>query len=160
MEKRSPISVALLTLVTIGIYGIVWQVKTKGEMNKLGADIPTAWLLIIPIVNIYWLWKYSEGVEKVTKGQLSAILSFVVMYLVGFVGIAIVQDSFNKIGEVAAATPNTEALPKYGEPTTQQQTIDTAPTPNVAAPAPQVAATPPATLENQPTSETPQPPQV
>ena len=161
MEKRSPISVALLTLVTLGIYGIVWQVKTKGEMNKLGADIPTAWLLIIPIVNIYWLWKYSEGVERVTKGQLSAILSFVVMYLVGFVGMAIVQDSFNKIGEVAASTTaNTEALPQYGAPTTHPPAAEATTTAIVPAPAPQVAATPPVVPENQPTSNTPQPPQV
>ena len=44
MQKRSPISVILLTIVTLGIYGIYWQVKTKGEMNALGADIPTALL--------------------------------------------------------------------------------------------------------------------
>jgi len=111
MEKRSPITVALLTIVTLGIYGIIWYVKTKREMNKLGADIPTVWLIIIPIVGLYWLWKYSEGVEKVTNGKLSAILCFILMYLVGFVGIAVVQDSFNKIGEVPMATATATPAP-------------------------------------------------
>ena len=51
MKNRNPIAVALLPLITFGIYSLYWQVKTKGEMNSLGADIPTAWLIVIPLVN-------------------------------------------------------------------------------------------------------------
>jgi len=53
-------------MVTLGIYGLVWYVKTKEEMNAKGAEIPSAWLLIVPIANIIWMWKYSVGVEKLT----------------------------------------------------------------------------------------------
>ncbi len=53
MKNRSPIAVFLLPMFTFGIYGLVWLVKTKNEMNSLGAKIPTAWLLIIPFVNLY-----------------------------------------------------------------------------------------------------------
>lgn len=95
MKKRNPIAVALLPFVTFGIYGLYWQVKTKGEMNSLGATIPTAWLIIIPFVNIWWLWKYSEGVEHVTGGKLNGVLSFILLWLLGCIGAAIVQDSFN-----------------------------------------------------------------
>jgi len=66
MENRSPLAVFLLTMVTLGIYGLVWYVKTKEEMNAKGAEIPSAWLLIVPIANIIWMWKYSVGVEKLT----------------------------------------------------------------------------------------------
>ena len=107
MQQRSPLTVVLLTLVTFGIYGLYWEVKTKGEMNALGADIPTAWLIIVPIANYWWLWKYSQGVEKVTGGKLSGALVFIIMLLAGFIGIAIVQDSFNNIG----TTPPTAAVP-------------------------------------------------
>ena len=103
MTQRNPITVALLSLVTLGIYYIVWLVKTKGEMNEKGAEIPTAWLIIIPFVNIYWLWKYCQGVEKVTDNQLSTVLAFVVLWLLSIIGQAIVQDAFNKVG--APATP-------------------------------------------------------
>ncbi|MSO79368.1 MAG: DUF4234 domain-containing protein [Acidimicrobiia bacterium] len=109
MTNRSPITVALLSFFTLGIYGLVWTVKTKGEMNKLGADIPTAWLGIIPLVNIYWFWKYCQGVEKVTGGRLGTILAFVVVLLLGFIGYAIVQDAFNKVG--APAAPSAAATP-------------------------------------------------
>jgi uncharacterized membrane protein YjgN (DUF898 family) len=34
MTKRNPVVVLLLTLITFGIYGIYWEVVTKGEMVK------------------------------------------------------------------------------------------------------------------------------
>lgn len=97
MKNRNVVAVILLTVVTLGIYGIVWDVSTKKEMNRLGAEIPTAWLIIVPIVNIWWLYKYSEGVEKVTGGKLSAILCFVLIWFLGIIGMAVVQNEFNNI---------------------------------------------------------------
>ena len=103
MENRSPIGVIVLTLVTCGIYGIVWLVKTKGEMVALGAEIPTAWLLIVPFANLYWYWKYSQGVEKVTDGKMGGVIAFILLVLLGFIGAGIIQDSFNKIGTTATS---------------------------------------------------------
>jgi len=99
MKKRNPIAVAIFTVITVGIYGIVWYVITKREMTNLGASIPTAWLIIVPFVNIWWLWKYSEGVDKVTSGKLSTPLSFVILFLIDIIGMAIVQYYFNRVGE-------------------------------------------------------------
>ncbi len=104
MQKRSPLTVMLLVLVTIGIYGIVWLVKTKGEMVEKGAEIPTAWLLIIPLANIYWLWKYSQGVGHVTGGKTDPILAFVLLWLLGLIGMGIIQNEFNnKVAEPTLA---------------------------------------------------------
>ena len=96
MKKRNPIAVLLLPFITFGIYAIVWMVKTKDEMVAKGAEIPTAWLIIIPIVNIWWEWKYCAGVEKVTGGKMSGVLAFILLFLLGSIGAAIIQDSFNK----------------------------------------------------------------
>ncbi|MEI6481406.1 MAG: DUF4234 domain-containing protein [Candidatus Saccharibacteria bacterium] len=116
MKNRSPIAVALLPLVTFGIYGIFWYVGTKEEMNAQGADIPTAWLLIIPLANIYWMWKYCGGVEKVTNAKYSQVMAFVLVYLLGSIGGAIIQDAFNKVGAPAmapaAASPMQPAAPE------------------------------------------------
>lgn len=150
MKKRNPIAVALLPLVTFGIYAIYWEVKTKGEMNALGTDIPTAWLIIVPFVNIWWLWKYCEGVEKVTGGKLNGVLSFVLIFLVGSIGQAIVQDSFNN--NVASTAPATAA---------GSSPLSESPAPTTPAETQEVAATP-APTESQPvsdaTSPTDQPP--
>jgi hypothetical protein len=97
MTKRSPLNVVLLTLITCGIYGIVWYVQTKEEMNRLGAAIPTAWLLIIPLVNFYWIWKYAEGVQLVTKGAQSAVTIFLLLLVCGIVGMPVTQSAFNSI---------------------------------------------------------------
>lgn len=97
MKHRGPIAVFFLSLFTLGIYALVWQVKTKGEMNRLGAKIPTAWLILIPFVNWWWLWKYSEGVELVTKNEMSKVLAFILLFLLGAIGMAIIQNEFNSI---------------------------------------------------------------
>lgn len=121
MKRRSVASVIVFTIITLGIYGIVWFVKTKNEMKKLGADIPTAWLIIVPIANIWWLWKYSMGVQKVTKESLNGILAFVLLWVLSVIGMAIVQSEFNK---VAAGEPKTaDAQP--AEPPGQQPAAET-----------------------------------
>jgi len=103
MENRNPVAVALLTLITFGIYGIYWYVKTKGEMNEKGANIPTAWLIIVPFVSIWWMYKYCEGADEVTKGEMSTVLGFVLLFFLGLIGMAIIQDAFNKVGAGSAA---------------------------------------------------------
>jgi uncharacterized membrane protein YozB (DUF420 family) len=103
MTNRNPVVVFILSLITCGIYHIVWFVSTKTEMNQRGASIPTAWLLIVPFVNLYWLWRYSEGVEKVSG--FSGIAAFLLMLFLGAIGAAIVQAQFNKVTQPAAIEP-------------------------------------------------------
>ena len=100
MKKRNPVAVLFLPFVTFGIYGLVWQVKTKNEMNKLGANIPTAWLIIVPFANIYWFWVYGTGVAHVTKGAHSALGSFLLRLFLGPIGSAITQNEFNKVATI------------------------------------------------------------
>jgi len=97
MQNRSPLAVVLLSWVTLGIYSIVWYVKTKEELNELGASIPTAWLLIVPFANWYWLWRYSEAVEELTDGNTSTLGTFILHILFGGIGQAITQSAFNNV---------------------------------------------------------------
>ena len=97
MKKRSIAGVLLLPFITFGIYGLVWLIDTKEEMKRKGADIPSAILLIVPIGNIIWLWKYCKGVEKVTSGQSGAGGTFCLLFFLGPIGMAATQSAFNKI---------------------------------------------------------------
>jgi hypothetical protein len=97
MKQRSPIAVFFLPFLTLGIYSLVWYVKTGREMRSKGAAIPTAWLILIPIVNLYWLVKWSGGVAKVTNNSFSAIATFLVVVFLGPIGMAIIQSSFNRV---------------------------------------------------------------
>lgn len=97
MQHRNPIMVILLSIITFGIYGLVWYVTTKDQMNAKGAQIPTAWLLIIPVVNFWWLWKFCQGVELVTNKEMGAGVAFLLIFLIGSIGMAIIQSSLNKV---------------------------------------------------------------
>ncbi len=97
MQHRNPIMVILLSIITFGIYCLVWYVTTKDQMNAKGAQIPTAWLLIIPLVNIWWLWKFCEGIELVTNKAMGTGVAFLLIFLLDLIGMAIVQSSLNKV---------------------------------------------------------------
>lgn len=88
--------VLVWSLLTFGIYGIVWLVWTKNEMKTRGADIPTAWLIIVPLVNLWWMWKFSEGVETVANPGMTAPIAFLLLWLLGNIGMAIIQYELNK----------------------------------------------------------------
>jgi hypothetical protein len=105
MTKRSVVAVIVLTFITFGIYSLYWYVKTKNEMVARGASIPTGWLLIIPIANIYWMWKWSEGVEFVTRGKMSGAVSFLLVFLLGLIGVAIIQSAFNDVTDERGQLP-------------------------------------------------------
>ncbi len=96
MTRRDPIALILLTIVTLGFYGVFWFYWTKNEMNARGADIPTFVLYIIPLVHWYWAWKWCEGVEKVTDRRMSGGTAFLLVFFLGIIGGAIVQNSFNQ----------------------------------------------------------------
>ena len=97
MRERSPVAVFFLPFITFGIYSLYWLVVTKTEMNSEGSDIPTAWLLIIPLVNIWWYWRFSEGVEEITRGRTSAGVAFLMLFLLPIIGPAIIQSNLNQV---------------------------------------------------------------
>ena len=109
MTKRSVVAVVLLSIFTLGIYAVIWQVKTKNEMNACGAQIPTAWLLLLGVivfpVTLYWMWKFAGGVELVTRGKQTQTVAFILMFLLGLIGVAIIQAELNKIDGSPAALP-------------------------------------------------------
>jgi hypothetical protein len=110
MTQRSVVLVIILTFITFGIYPIYWFVATKNEMNRSGAQIPTAWLMIVPIANIWWMWKYSEGVEVVTRKEMTGVIAFILLFLLGIIGMAILQVTFNKVASSGAAIPPAQAI--------------------------------------------------
>jgi hypothetical protein len=103
IKRRNILAIYLLTLITFGIYMIYWLVQTKKEMNSLGAAIPTAWLLIIPIANIYWMYKYCEAFAVYVKKDNNTILWFILYILIGIIMPALVQSELNKLANAPTA---------------------------------------------------------
>jgi nicotinamide riboside transporter PnuC len=98
MTNRSPFAVFVFAIITIGIYSWYWLVKTKGELNQRGATIPTAWIWLIPFVGgILWLYRYAEGVEKVSGGRKTTTAAFLWMFFLGAIGQAVMQGTYNEL---------------------------------------------------------------
>ena len=99
-KERSIGLCILYTIITLGIYIIYWFYSTKNEMVELGADIPTFWLAIIPIVNIYWMYKYFVGVAKVANKSSDTGLIYFILYIVFAPAmLTITQVELNKLAK-------------------------------------------------------------
>lgn len=99
VKYRNIFLVYLFSIITLGIYAIYWAVSTKNEINSLGAKIPTAWLIIIPIANLFWIYKYCEGFSQKVKKDKNTLLWFFLYVLAGIVMPAIVQSELNKLAK-------------------------------------------------------------
>jgi uncharacterized protein DUF4234/zinc ribbon protein len=96
IKERNVILVYILGFITFGIYFLYWAIKTKQEINEnFDAKIPTCWLIIIPIANIYWMYKYAEAFSLHVKKDNSVILWFLLFFLISIIAPAIVQIELN-----------------------------------------------------------------
>ncbi|MDR3646761.1 MAG: DUF4234 domain-containing protein [Candidatus Babeliales bacterium] len=86
IKHRSILEIAILTVITFGIYPFVWLFKTRNEINSLGADIPTAWLIFVPFGNIYFYYKYCEGFSTYVK-RSNSTLEYFILTIIVFIGI-------------------------------------------------------------------------
>jgi len=98
VKCRSILMVYLLSILTFGIYYLYWAVQTKEEMNSLGANIPTGWLLIIPIANLYWWYKYCDAFAKFVSKDNNGVMYFIIFIILPIIIPAIVQSGLNEIG--------------------------------------------------------------
>lgn len=97
IKHKSIFVTYLLMFATFGIYGLVWTVKSKRDMNSLGAEIPTSWLLLIPIVGVFWMYKYSEGFATHIEKDDATVKWFALHLFVGFLTPFFVQSKLNEI---------------------------------------------------------------
>jgi membrane protease YdiL (CAAX protease family) len=99
ISKRNPISVLLLSILTFGVYYIWWIVKTRKEINTCGADIPTPWLFIIPIVSLYFEYKYAEGFSHYVSKDMDTQFWFLLHLVLWPAAIILIQRELNKFAE-------------------------------------------------------------
>ncbi len=99
--KRNPVVVGVLGYVTLGIYYIIWIVKTSNELQKQDFEVPNPkilWLLLIPIINIFvYFWhsyKYSQAVEEITKIPVAIMTATFIFLSPG--AMALIQAKLNK----------------------------------------------------------------
>lgn len=97
IKKRHPALVIIFSVITLGIYFIYWFVKTKEEIKSLGASIPTAWLMIVPVANIYLAFRYCEGFSNYVRKDNIGPIWFLVAVAVPWLMPVVVQVELNNL---------------------------------------------------------------
>jgi len=104
--------IGFLILIVSQIYFVYWYYQTSVEIRSKGFKVPVFILYFIPFANFYWLWKYSEGVEGVTKSKLQTIVVFLINLLAGIpLAPIVLQYYFNRV-PVAKKVQKVLAKPK------------------------------------------------
>src|SRR5256714_6573315 len=130
-KTRDPLGVALLTLVTLGIYFFVWYYKANREMSDLGrvrgtdelGDSPGTSLLavtlgaliIVPaIVSLYHTFQRTQAAARLTGAEpLNGGIALILYLLLGIASPAYLQTGLHKVcsGQPISAVPVTEPVP-------------------------------------------------
>jgi hypothetical protein len=111
----------------------------------LGIIYAISFLVIVP-VTFYWFFKFSKAVDQYTHGEVNTAVAFLLLYLLRFIGMAVIQDKFNDMldaGTIPDAAPAAAVVPAQPGPS--------APAQNEAAP--EQATEAPAPVMTQPSTE-------
>jgi hypothetical protein len=100
LKHRSAAAVFWLPLITFGIYSIVWCAKTRGDMNRNGANAMSTWWLLVPFAFFWYFWSLSKAIESVTGASKGA--NYALLLLLGWIGETIVQARINGRAGIAS----------------------------------------------------------
>jgi hypothetical protein len=99
-------------------------------------------------ISAYWFFKFSKAVNEYTQEKMGTAVTFLILWLIHLIGVALIQDTFNDMGEVSGGyNPNSSG------PT--PQTVN----PGVASP-PSIGPSQPPTIIGGSNTESPVNPQV
>lgn len=108
IKHRNLVFVAIMSLITFGIYFIYWVYSTKEEMNSLGGRIPSLILFFIPLVHIYFFYEYSKyfvtKVQKLPGDSINIIVFTAVMSFFPILGMMFIQNDLNALAETNVDT--------------------------------------------------------
>jgi Domain of unknown function (DUF4234) len=136
---RHPVAVPVLTIITIGIYGLYWWYQINREMRDLGeargqdglgekpmnsllAYFPGALIIVPPYVSLYNGVKRMQRAQEVTTGDVTfngwiVLVLILASFIIGIAGLVVpgyIQSEMNKVWEnvgSGGATP-TSAVPE------------------------------------------------
>ena len=108
LQKRNPLVVLILSLITFGLYGIYWVARVRNELNSLGASIPNIVLFFIPFVNIYFLYRYAQEYSRIITKDHNSILWFLLLFFLLPVAMVIFQISLNEFADQQPQQPQQE----------------------------------------------------
>lgn len=103
-------------IVAVSLYAVAFIPLILSAPASEGSELPPSFMalfaayglaiFLMAIVQIYWFFKYSRAVDAYTDKQMSTAISFILLYLLNFIGMALIQDAFNNHADKIANEPN------------------------------------------------------
>ena len=125
IKQRNIVMVLILFVITLGIYGLYWFYSTANELiqrNKQDEN-PFIWLImaLIPIVNLFAIWKHAQAVELMTEKKVNGMVLFLLWVVIAPVAIIVTQMELNKrAGQATATSGEAPATSEEASSTTEE----------------------------------------
>lgn len=113
----------IIILIGVAILQIVVSASNASSGgSRAGVNILSVLLGIIAVIGLLvvpmiWFYKFSKAVNEYTAGKMSTAVTFLILWLLHLIGVALVQDAFNDMqggpGSPATALPMPPRLFKY-----------------------------------------------
>ena len=97
LNPPSKAKIWLLSLVTLGFYFYYWCVRSQIDVNRSAKQqiVPSCWYLAVPGLNYYWMWLYTEALQKVSYNRIKATDVFLVYVIcTSFLGLPLSIGNF------------------------------------------------------------------
>lgn len=129
IEKRDIVKCVILSIVTCGIYGIIWIIKLAKDAVSVKdendpATVETILMLFFPFIGFYMCEKkFAEGCAAKGIPHTDNSILYLVLGLVGLgiVDYCLMQSDLNKLVDNGfAVDPNNQQYPPYGTPQNPQ----------------------------------------
>ena len=111
-KLRSPVSVILLSIITLGIYGLYWQYASFKEMKEhsgegIGGGLGLLFAILLGIVNVFLLPSeighlYSKDGREQTISGLTGFWVFIPL-IGGIIWVVKIQGHLNRYWEAQGA---------------------------------------------------------
>jgi hypothetical protein len=78
--------------------------STTSPVYIIGLIVAGVGFLIYFVASVFWFFRFSKAVNEYTKGKMSTAVSFLILYLIHLIGVALIQDTFNEM-EASPSSP-------------------------------------------------------
>lgn len=115
IKHRSLVGVFLLNCITLTLYYIYWFFIVKTEMNVVNSKqdkVPFFLWFFVPIINIWWFYRFCRGMEAATKGELNKWLAFFIPWIIAIV-VSVLFGATSTSIVLTSTTVTTSALFSY-----------------------------------------------
>lgn len=90
--------IALFTALLLSIIAIPHGVEYNDNTIKIiNIIIPSIVIFAVFPIYTFWFFKFSKSVNEYTNGTMSTGVTFMLLWLLRFIGVAIIQDHFNSM---------------------------------------------------------------